>query len=147
LKHERFDFVGRERTAVCVHILFKVFVHVFEYEHEFIFGVNDVVEADDVVVFEFFHEGNFADGGRWSAFFRVEMDLFQSYRVACRPLLAFEDGGIRPELIGSFRIVPLAKLLQLLVVHVSRVNTNKLEMQHKQEIAKVSRRDERKLGK
>lgn len=66
----------RERTAECVHIFLEVFVHVFEYEHEFLVCVDDVAEVDDVVVFEFFHEGDFADGGGGCSFFVVEVDFF-----------------------------------------------------------------------
>jgi hypothetical protein len=124
LEHERFDFISREGTAVGIHVLFEVLVHIFKYEHELVFGVDDIVEADDVVVFELLHEGDFANGGGWCAFFRVEMDLFEGDGVACCPLLAFEDGGIRAALDGSYLSIPLSKLFQLLVVHVSRVNTN-----------------------
>jgi hypothetical protein len=95
LKHERLDFVGGERTA-CVHVLFEVFVHVFKDEHELVFGVDDVLEGDDVVVLEFFHEGDFADRGGGCAFFRVEVDFFEGDGAAARPLFAFEDGGICP---------------------------------------------------
>ena len=81
-------------TAVCVHVLFEIFVHVFEYEHELVFGVNDIVEADYVVVLEFFHEGNLADSGRWSSFFRVEVDFLEGDRIPRRSFLAFEYRGI-----------------------------------------------------
>jgi hypothetical protein len=46
------------------------------------FGVDDIVEADDVVVLEFFHKGYFADGGGWRAFFGIEMDFFEGYCIA-----------------------------------------------------------------
>jgi hypothetical protein len=68
--------IVREGTAVCVHVFFEIFVHVFEDEHEFLVGVDDVAEVDDVVVFEFFHEGDFADGCGGCSFFVVEVDFF-----------------------------------------------------------------------
>ena len=79
LVHEGFDGDVVELTAVStgVHVFLEVFVHVFEDEHEFVFGVDDVVEGDDVFVFELFHEGDLADGGGGCAFFRVEVDLFE----------------------------------------------------------------------
>ena len=52
LVHEGFDGDVVELAAgvAAVHELFEIFVHVFEDEHEFIFGVDDIVEGDDVVV-------------------------------------------------------------------------------------------------
>jgi len=94
LKHERFDFFGGQRGAVCVHVLFEVFVHVFKDEHELVFSVNDVLEGDDVVMFEFFHEGDFADCGGGRAFFGIEMDFFEGHGAAAGSFFAFEDGGI-----------------------------------------------------
>ena len=66
----------REGAAVCVHVFFEIFVHVFEYEHEFLVCVDDVAEVDYVVVFEFFHEGNFTDGSGGCSFLIVEVDFF-----------------------------------------------------------------------
>ena len=94
LKHERFNFFGGQGGAVCVHVLFEVFVHVFKDEHELVFGVDNVLEGDDVVVFEFFHEGDFADCGGGSAFLGIEVDFFEGYGAAAGSLFAFEYGGI-----------------------------------------------------
>ena len=46
LVHERFDDNGVEcaTVSVGVHILLKIFVHVFEDEHKLILGVNDIVK-------------------------------------------------------------------------------------------------------
>jgi hypothetical protein len=57
LLHEGFDgdVVELATVAARVHVLFEVLVHVFEDEHELVFGVDDVVEGDDVFVLEFFH--------------------------------------------------------------------------------------------
>lgn len=40
---------------------------------------------------ELFHERNLTDGGRWSAFFTVEMDFFESNIFACLAVAAFEN--------------------------------------------------------
>jgi hypothetical protein len=86
--------IGGKRGAVCVHVLFEVFVHVFKDEHEFVFGVDDVLEGYDVVVFEFFHEGDFADCGGGGSFLRIEVDFLEGYCAAAGSFFAFEDGCI-----------------------------------------------------
>ena len=99
LVHEGFDGDIIELTALAagIHEFLKVFVHVFEDEHEFVFGVDDVVEGDDVFVLEFFHEGDFADGGGGGAFFAVEVDFFEGDEFTGLAVAAFEDGRV-----GSF---------------------------------------------
>jgi hypothetical protein len=52
------------------------------------------VERDDIFVFEFLHEGDFADRGAGGALFAVEVDLFQSDEFAGLAVAALEDGGI-----------------------------------------------------
>jgi hypothetical protein len=53
------------------------------------------------------------------------MDLFERDCVAGMALLAFEDSGISAIVSGLARAdVPLAQLLQLLVIHVSRLKWN-----------------------
>jgi hypothetical protein len=42
-------------------------------------------------VFEFFHEGDFADGGGGCAFFAVEVDFFEGDELACLAVAAFEN--------------------------------------------------------
>ena len=97
LPHEAFDGAGFEGAAraavgrvVAVHVLFEVFVHVLEDEHEFVFGVDDVVEGDDVFMFEFFHQADLAYCRAGGAFFAVEVDLFQGYEGAGLAIAAFE---------------------------------------------------------
>ena len=98
LVHEGFDgdVVELAARVAAVHVFFKVFVHVFEDEHEFVLGVDDIVERDDVFVLELFHEGYFADGGAGSAFFAVEVNFFQSDQFASLSIASFEDlwGGM-----------------------------------------------------
>lgn len=96
LVHKRFDGDIIELTSriARVHVFLKVLVHVFEDEHEFVFGVDDIVQRDYVFVFELFHEGNFADGSAGGAFFTVEVDFFQGDEFARLPVAAFEDLGV-----------------------------------------------------
>jgi hypothetical protein len=93
LLHEGFDGDVVELTAVAarVHVLFEVFVHVFKDEHEFVFGVDDVVEGDDIFMLKFFHQGDFADSGRGGAFFGVEVYFFQGDELSGLAVAAFED--------------------------------------------------------
>ena len=93
LMHEGFtgDEVQAAAIAAGIHVLLEVFVHVFEDEHEFVFGVDDVVERDNVFVLELFHEGDFADGGGGGAFFAVEVDFFEGDELAGLAVAAFED--------------------------------------------------------
>ena len=78
LLHEGFDGHGVKLTAVAaaVHVFLQVFVHVFENEHEFVFGVDNIMEGDDVFVLELFHEADFANGRAGGAFFAIEVDFF-----------------------------------------------------------------------
>ena len=74
-----------------VHVFFKIFVHILEDEHEFVFGMDDVVQGNYVFVFELFHKRDFADGGTGGALFAVEVNLFQSDEFACLAVTPFED--------------------------------------------------------
>jgi len=65
--------------AMGVHVLLQILLAELENEHEFCFGVDDVVEANDVDVFKLLHEGNFPDGGGWCAFFRIEVNFLQGH--------------------------------------------------------------------
>ena len=58
LVHEGFDGYGVQSSAIalCVHVLLEIFVHVVEDEHEFVFGVDDIMEADDILVLQLFHQ-------------------------------------------------------------------------------------------
>ena len=80
--------------AAGVHEFLEVLVHVFEDEHEFVFGVDDVLEGDNVFMFELFHEGDLANGGGGGAFFAVKVDFFQGDKFAGLAVAALEDGGV-----------------------------------------------------
>lgn len=98
LVHEVFYF-GRGKgsvVSVCVHVLFEVHVHVLEDEHHCVFCVYNVVKTYDVWMFEFFHEGYFADSGGGSTFVVVEMDFFEGYSLVtcCVSYFSLVDGSI-----------------------------------------------------
>jgi hypothetical protein len=63
--HERASDVWAERAtlAVGVHVLLQVLLAELEDEHELRLGVDDVVQADDVLVVELLHKRNLADRG------------------------------------------------------------------------------------
>jgi hypothetical protein len=53
--------------------------------------MNNIVEADDVLVFQLLHQRDLADRGRGCAFFGIEVDLFQGYQFPSLPVSSFED--------------------------------------------------------
>ena len=57
--------------------------------------MDDVAEVDNIVVFEFFHEGNFADGGGGCSFLVIKVDFFQRNCVSRVAFFSLEDSGIR----------------------------------------------------
>jgi hypothetical protein len=48
--------------SVSVHVALEVLLAEFENEDEFLLGVDDIVEANDVRVTELLHERDFSDG-------------------------------------------------------------------------------------
>lgn len=78
---------------MSVHVSFQILVHVIEDKHEFVFGVDDIVEADYVLVLQFLHEGDLADCGGGGAFFGVEVDFLKSNELAGLSISTFEDLG------------------------------------------------------
>jgi hypothetical protein len=46
---------------MSIHILLQIEVHELKDEHQFSLGVDDIVQSDDVGVFEFFHEADLSD--------------------------------------------------------------------------------------
>lgn len=73
LVHEGFDSDVIELTAAAagIHVFLQIFVHVFEDQHEFVLGVDDIVEGDDVFMLQLFHERDLANSRGWRAFLRV----------------------------------------------------------------------------
>ena len=78
-------------VAVGIHILLEIFIHILKHEHELVFGVDHIVQRDDILVLELLHKRDFADCGGGRAFFGVEVDLFESDIFAGLPVAAFED--------------------------------------------------------
>jgi hypothetical protein len=93
LVHEGFDGDGGQCSSISlgIHVLLQVLIHIFEDQHELVLGMNDIVEADDVLVFQLLHQRDLADCGRGCAFFGIEVDLFQSYQFPSLPISSFED--------------------------------------------------------
>ena len=93
LIHEALDGDRLEGTplAVGVHVPLEVAVHEFKNKHQLVFGVDNIMECDDILVFQLLHEGDFSNCGRWGSFFRVEMDFFQSNELSGLSISAFED--------------------------------------------------------
>jgi hypothetical protein len=94
LVHEWLDYGGIEcaTIAVCAHVAVEIsLVHVLEDEHQFVLGVDDIVQGDYILVLQLFHQRDFADGGARSAFFEVEMDLLESHELAGLVVSSFED--------------------------------------------------------
>ena len=93
LLHEGFDGDGVELATIAarVHVFLQVFVHVFEYEHKFVFRMDNVVEGDDVFVLQFLHKADFTDGSAGCAFFAVEVNLFEGNEFAGLSITTFED--------------------------------------------------------
>jgi len=79
LMHEAPDRVWFERTplAMSVHVALEVLFAEFEDQDQFLLGVDDIVESDDVGMPEFFHERDLTNRSRWGALFCIEVDLFQ----------------------------------------------------------------------
>lgn len=71
--------IQRPTVPMLIHILLQVLFTVLEYKNKFGLGVDDIVQANDIDVFEFFHQRNFADGCGWCSFFCIEVDFFQGY--------------------------------------------------------------------
>lgn len=73
LEHEALDGGRFEGTplAVGIHVSFQVAIHEFENKHQLVFGMDHVMESDNILVFQLLHKGYFPNRGRWRSFFRV----------------------------------------------------------------------------
>jgi len=71
-------WVESTTIAVRIHILLEVLLAILEYKDQFGLGVNDIVKADDVLMFELLHEGNLADSSGRSTLLSVQMDFLES---------------------------------------------------------------------
>lgn len=77
LMHKAADSIGLEGTAlsVGVHIALKILFAKLENQDQFLFSVNNVVQADNVGVAKFFHERDLANRSRRRSLLGIEMDL------------------------------------------------------------------------
>jgi hypothetical protein len=80
LMHKASDSIGLQSTSFSmrIHIPFQILFAKLEYQHQFRFGVNDVMQSDNVRVSKFLHEGDFTNCGGRRAFFSIEMNLLES---------------------------------------------------------------------
>jgi hypothetical protein len=95
LVHEAPNRVWIEGAAVtvCIHVLFEVPFTVLEDKYEFCFGVDDIVEANDVDVLELLHERYLANRGRRSSLFSIKVYLLESDNFICCPGAALGRAG------------------------------------------------------
>jgi hypothetical protein len=93
LVHERFDRdrVEGATVALGIHVPLEILVHELEDEHEFIFGVDNIVERDNVLVLELFHQRDFTNGSARGTLFGIEMDLLESYQLAGLAVASFKN--------------------------------------------------------
>ena len=79
LVHEAPDSDRVEGTTVSmnIHVLLQVSLAVLEDKDKLCFGVDDIVEANDVDVLELLHERYLADGGGRRPFLCIQVDLLE----------------------------------------------------------------------
>lgn len=106
LVHEGLDGGRLEGAAITmsVHVPLQIAVHVLKDEHEFVLGVDNIVQSYNILVLELLHQRNLSDGGRGCSLFGVEVDFLERYKLSSLSVTALEDGGI-----GTF-----TELLELL---------------------------------
>jgi len=87
LKHEAANGVRIECPTIpmLIHVLLQILLTVLEYKNQLRFGVNDVVQSDDVNMLQFLHQRDLADCGGWCSFFSIEMNLFQGDNLIRSP--------------------------------------------------------------
>ena len=102
LVHEGFDGDVIELTASApgIHVFLQIFVHVFEDQHEFVLGVDDIMEGDNVFVLQLFHERDLADSRRRCAFFRVQMNFLECDKLARLAIAPLENLKCRDQFKG-----------------------------------------------
>ena len=93
LVHEGLDGDGIEHATLApgVHVFLQVLVHELEDQHELVLGVDDIVEADYVLVLKLLHKRNLTDGSAGGTLFGIEVDLLESNKLARLAVAAFED--------------------------------------------------------
>src|SRR6266550_1538733 len=85
LIHKAPDCIGFQSAAipVLVHVLLQILFAEFKNEDELCFGMNNIMQSDDIDMLEFFHQRDFSNGGGRSAFFCIKMYFLQSHNFIC----------------------------------------------------------------
>lgn len=81
--HTHLDIRDVHHAAAIVHVLLEIHLHVLKDKHERKRRVDDVVQGDDVGVFQVLQERDFSDGCTRSSFLVLETDILQRYYLAC----------------------------------------------------------------
>lgn len=63
--------------AMLVHVFLEVLFAKLKDQDELCLTVDDIVEADNIGVFELLHQGDFTYRRRWSPFLGVQVNFFQ----------------------------------------------------------------------
>ena len=66
-----------------VHVLFEILLHILKDEGEGAIGVDNVVQSDDVGVFEVFQQRDLSDGRAGRSFLVLQPYLLQSHQHPC----------------------------------------------------------------
>jgi len=87
LVHEAAHCCGIECAtfAVRVHILLEIPVAVFENEDQLGLSVDNVIESDNVDMFQLLHQRDFTDRGRWCPFLGIKVDFLEGDNLVCGP--------------------------------------------------------------
>ena len=87
LIHEAAHCRGIESAAFAmrIHILLEISVAVLEDQNQLGLGVDNIVESDNVDMFQLLHQRDFADRGRGGSFLGVEMNLLERNNLVCGP--------------------------------------------------------------
>jgi len=87
LVHETAHCCGIESAtfAVRVHVLLEIPVTVFEDKDQLGFGVDNVIESDNVNVLQLLHQRDFTYRRRWGPFLGVEVDFLEGDNLVCGP--------------------------------------------------------------
>ena len=96
LIHEGFDGRVVELAVVSsrIHILLQVLVHILKHQHELVLRVDDIVERNNVLVLELFHQRDLADRRRRCALLGVEVDLLEGDELTRLTVPTLEDLGV-----------------------------------------------------
>ena len=73
-----------------IHVLLQIPVHVLKDEHEFVLGVDDIVQRNDALMFQFLHQRDLSDSRRRGPFFGIEMDFFECDEFSGLAVPSFE---------------------------------------------------------